>query len=382
MFNRKRWLCLILTLALSTSLILPIHAADPLAGNFATFLIHAEDTDSPQLNLQVELYRRDNAGAFRVDNTIRYSCSVNRIAGQASFFIQPQADGVWVEVDYLTDLDGDGVYEMLDGENSPVSDAMTSDSRLSPRSSSVYTLTRGQTYILTSQTLAARGSAVLKARNTAGNAQILPSAGGLLPSADTILYLVTLHYPSSADQEEYTLCYYLRLFDSVIMPSDVSAGAWYYDAVEYALEKGLFSGTGVDSFSPNLPMTRAMLWAVLARLDGQSLPSSSPWYSASQAWAKEAGVSDGQHPDGSVTREQLALMLYNLADPDDSTRGKNMMGFSDTLQISSWAIRAVDWAIGEGILSGKGNGILDPKGCATRAEVAAMLRRYSEILQA
>ena len=98
----KRWLCLVLSLALSASLILPAGAADPLATTFSTFLIDAETSDSPVLDLHVALYRRDSAGAFTVDDSVRYSCNINRAAGKTSFYIQPQADRVWVEAETLT----------------------------------------------------------------------------------------------------------------------------------------------------------------------------------------------------------------------------------------------------------------------------------------
>ncbi|MEA4933167.1 MAG: hypothetical protein VB071_06220, partial [Lawsonibacter sp.] len=171
MSNLKRWLCLPLILALSIALVLPAMAADPLADSFAAFLIDANTTDAPQTNLRVDLYRRDSASSFQLDDSVRYDCSINRVAGQASFYIQPKTDGVWVALDYLTDLNGDGIYEMLDGENSPVSDSMTASGKLQAWDGSTHPLTRGQTYILSSETLSARGQAALKARSTAGSAQ-------------------------------------------------------------------------------------------------------------------------------------------------------------------------------------------------------------------
>lgn len=250
MAKLKRWLCLSLTLALAVAMPLPVHAVDPLANNFASFLIDAEATDSPELNLHVELYRRDSSGAFRVDDSVRYSCNVNRVAGKSAFFIQPKAEQVYVEVDYLTDMNGDGIYEMLDGEDSPASDLMTAEGKLIPHTGTGYTLTNGQTYILSADVLQDRAQEILEARSTANSGQTLPASGKPLPDLDTMLYFVTLHYASPIDQERYTLGYYLRIFDSVIIPSDVAPGSWYYDAVEYALEQGFFSGTGADAFSP------------------------------------------------------------------------------------------------------------------------------------
>ena len=379
----KRWLCLVLSLALTASLILPAGAVDPLAATFSSFLIHAEATDAPAQDLHVSLYRRDSAGGFSVDDSVRYRCSINRAAGQTSFYIQPQADRVWVEVDYLTDLNFDGVYEMLDGEDLPVHDIMTTGGQLVSRDSAAdpcgdpaYALTKEQTYILSAETLKARGLQALQARCAAGNAQAIPGLTYSPASERTLLYLVTLHYLSDVDQEEYTLSYYLRLFDSVIIPSDVPANAWYYETVEYALQQGLFSGTGADAFSPDTYATRAMLWTVLAKVKGQQLTSGDPWYASAQHWAMENGVSDGTDPNGSITREQLAQMLYRLADPKQESSAAVLSAYPDNGSIALWAQAAMAWAVEKGILSGRANGNLDPGGKATRAEVAAMLRQY------
>ena len=379
----KRWLCLVLSLALSASLILPAGAADPLATTFSTFLIDAETSDSPVLDLHVALYRRDSAGAFTVDDSVRYSCNINRAAGKTSFYIQPQADRVWVEVDYLTDLNYDGIYEMLDGEDLPVHDIMTTGGQLVSRDSvtdpwehSSYALNKGQTYILSAETLKARGRLALQARSSSGHGQAIPGLTYSPASERTLLYFVTVHYLSAVDQEEYTLSYYLRLFDSVIVPSDVAANAWYYDTVEYALQQGLFSGTGADAFSPDAYATRAMLWTVLAKLKGQSVAGSTPWYAAAQNWAVQNEVSDGTDPNGSITREQLAQMLYRLADPRKKSSSAVLSAYPDSTRISAWAQNAMAWAVENGILSGRANGNLDPQGKATRAEVAAMLRQY------
>lgn len=379
----KRWLCLVLSLALAASLILPAGAADPQSSSFASFLIDAEATDAPSLNLHVALYRRNNAGTFSVDDSVRYRCSINRAAGKTSFYIQPRTDQVWVEVDYLTDLNYDGIYEMLDGEDFPVHDIMTTGGQLvsrdtvdDPLASPTYTLTKGQTYILSADALRARGQQALQARCASGNSQAIPGLTYSSAGERTLLYLVTLHYLSPVDQEEYTLSYYLKLFDSVIIPSDVRANAWYYETVEYALKQGLFSGTGADAFSPDTYATRAMVWTVLAKVSGKQLASSTPWYAAAQSWAMENGISDGSAPDGSVTREQFVQMLYRLSDPRQEPSTAILSAFPDHAGISGWAQTAMAWAVEKGILSGRANGTLDPGGKATRAELAAMLRQY------
>ncbi len=97
--------------------------------------------------------------------------------------------------------------------------------------------------------------------------------------------------------------------------TDVPQGHWAYESVDYAVDKGYFSGTGVDTFSPDYTMTRAMLWTVLSRMDNYTGTSAlgQPWYQSGQDWVVNNGISDGTNPDADITREQFASMLYNFA---------------------------------------------------------------------
>lgn len=171
---------------------------------------------------------------------------------------------------------------------------------------------------------------------------------------------------------------------------DVAEGSWYYDAVEYVTSMGLFNGTSETTFSPDLPMTRAMLVTVLYRLDGQHKSSVIPafsdvvkdtWYTDAVAWAVEkeivVGYSDGNfHPHDSITREQLAVMLWRYA--GEPTANGTLDSFTDGGKASGYALDALCWAVEQGIITGKGGGILDPKGHATRAEVAAVVGRMAK----
>jgi hypothetical protein len=390
MKHLKRWLCAALTLVLSAALILPARAADPMATSFANFLMEAANTDSPEVALRVALYRRDSAGNFVQDTKLSYPCGVNRTVGQSVFYIQPNVDNVWVTVDYLTDLNSDGVYEMLDGENTPIHDSMNVRGELAPWDGTVHTLNQGQTYLLSAETLASRGAQVLQARNTAGSGQTLPGAGGAVPELDHMLYLVTLHYNSPVDQKEYTLSYYLRLYPTVIVPSDVPANAWYYDAVEYVLDQGLCSGTGADSFSPTGTVTRAQMAQILWRMGGSqsaeqanfSDVSPSDWYSSAVSWCSQEGMMTGSGtsflPNAPLTREQLALILQQYARYAglNPVSGTSLSRFTDGTAAASWATPALEWAVGEGLLSGYDNGALRPSNSITRAELAAVLRTF------
>ena len=168
----------------------------------------------------------------------------------------------------------------------------------------------------------------------------------------------------------------VKVYDNSKFFSDVSAANWASDAVAFASSRELFNGTSANTFSPNAPMTRQMLMTVLARLDGTDTSGNA--YAKGMEWAIRNGVSNGSDPEGKITREQLATMLWRYAG-SPSVSGR-MTGFVDADQISGYAEDAMLWATKAGIIGGKGNGQLDPKGYATRAEVAAMLMRYCNTL--
>lgn len=154
--------------------------------------------------------------------------------------------------------------------------------------------------------------------------------------------------------------------------TDVKESDWFYGSVEFVNRKGLFAGTGTDTFSPNSHMTRAMLWTVLGRLDGQSL-SGSGVFEAARSWAMDAGITDGTNPDGSITREQMVTILWRYAGVPKV--GADLNKFSDAGSVSSYAADAMAWAVENGIISGA-NGAIMPQDNATRAQVATILKRY------
>ncbi|MDL2273420.1 S-layer homology domain-containing protein [Oscillospiraceae bacterium OttesenSCG-928-G22] len=181
--------------------------------------------------------------------------------------------------------------------------------------------------------------------------------------------------------------------------TDVTASAWYYGDVQYAVENGLFSGTSATTFSPSAPMTRAMLVTVLWRMEGEPVFDDilmyanfadvvqGLYYEKAVGWAVKNEIVGGYGegffgPDDNVTREQFATILYRYAKYKgiDVSVGEdtNILSYNDALNVSEYAVAALQWACGEGIITGKPGGLLDPQGSATRAEAAAMLRRYLE----
>ena len=163
--------------------------------------------------------------------------------------------------------------------------------------------------------------------------------------------------------------------------TDVAGNAWYASAVNYAVDKGLMNGTGEGEFSPEAATTRGMIVTILARLDGKNT-SGTPWYQAGQRWAMEYEISDGTNMTGAITREQLVAMLFRYAVKNGLEAvalSENLTQFTDASDISAWAVSAMQWAVGQGLIQGS-NGQLRPQANASRAEVATILMRFCELL--
>ena len=176
--------------------------------------------------------------------------------------------------------------------------------------------------------------------------------------------------------------------------ADVSGSDWFYNDVRYVYEKGIMDGTGADRFSPNAPLTRAMIVTILYRMAGSPSVSgssdftdvaASKWFAKAVAWAAANGIVNGYGsglfgPNDPVTREQLAAILYRYAVYGGMTAvtlEENLGSFADTAQLSAYAIQAMNWAVGQGLINGSGSNLV-PKAQATRAQVAAIIHRYLE----
>ena len=176
--------------------------------------------------------------------------------------------------------------------------------------------------------------------------------------------------------------------------ADVSGSDWFYNDVRYVYGKGIMDGTGADRFSPNAPLTRAMIVTILYRMAGSPSVSGSSdftdvaagkWFAKAVAWAAANGIVNGYGsglfgPNDPVTREQLAAILYRYAVYGGMTAvtlEENLGSFADTAQLSAYAIQAMNWAVGQGLINGSGSNLV-PKAQATRAQVAAIIHRYLE----
>ena len=174
---------------------------------------------------------------------------------------------------------------------------------------------------------------------------------------------------------------------------DVSKNDWFYDDVVYVYRNGYMEGVSSTKFAPNQYTTRGQIVTILWRLTGEPRAakenkfydvSSKMYYDKAISWAAEAGIVDGfdAHtfkPDENVTREQLAAILYRYADYMNlSTKGaSNLTKFDDYYKIGTWARDAMAWANYHGLINGVSYSRIDPKGNATRAQVAAILHRFA-----
>jgi hypothetical protein len=171
--------------------------------------------------------------------------------------------------------------------------------------------------------------------------------------------------------------------------TDVADSAWYADYVAYLAARGIIGGNN-GAFSPDASITRAEFVTILARMSDDDLSghttssfsdvSTDSWYFAAVQWANKAGIASGYDgkfsPNASITREQMAAMLYRYAEYKgtvSNTEGMSVREFSDYASISSWAQAPIQWAMNNGILSGNGDGSFAPQSSATRAEAAKML---------
>ena len=177
--------------------------------------------------------------------------------------------------------------------------------------------------------------------------------------------------------------------------TDVKTGDWFYEAVQYVYDKGMMTGVSADRFAPASTTTRGMIVTILYRLENEPAVSggsaftdveSGAWYADAVAWAAANDIVNGTSattfaPNSPITREQMATMLYRFAQykgMDAVTLQENLTGYPDGGQVSDYAIPAMNWAVGQGLIAVMENGTLVPQGSATRAQVATILMRFCE----
>lgn len=179
--------------------------------------------------------------------------------------------------------------------------------------------------------------------------------------------------------------------------TDIADNAWYADAVRYVYKHGLMAGTSATTFAPDVTTSRSMIATILWRMAGSPVVNyamtytdvaQGQWYSEAVRWATSEGIVGGYGnglfgTNDPITREQFAAMLYRFAQEQgyDVSIGENtnILSYTDVADLSEYAISAMQWAVGAGIINGTGDGsTLTPQGQATRAQAAVMLMRFCE----
>ena len=180
---------------------------------------------------------------------------------------------------------------------------------------------------------------------------------------------------------------------------DASANAWYHDGVHFCLQNGLMLGVTGDTFQPDAAITRGMIAAMLYRVEGQPAVSGSnpfpdvksgSYCDEATAWAAANGIVNGYEsgefrPSQTITRQEMAAILYRYAQYKklDTSVGENtnILGFEDASQLSEYAIPAMQWAVGAGVINGTTASTLSPSGDASRAQAANILYRFLSTCQ-
>lgn len=376
----KQWMSAGLAAVLTVSVLtIPGLAAE----FFADFRIDAANIDVPERVISVERYQSDETNVLQLTEATEYTCKLNRVTEDANFYIQPKSEGVSVVVDYLADLNGDGTYELMDSDNSPMRDTLDQKSILSAVTDSPsITLTNGETYIVSAESLSSRyHQALQQGAQVLGLEKVSPQSFPLCR--------ITLRRPGdNQDYERQT--YYLELYGKVLIPSDVFPNQWYYSAVEYGLAQGYFSGMEDGRFGPDEQLNRAqlaqVLWTVGGCLEAEDSRFSDvvpdDWFYHAVSWCQQEGLivgyADGTFlPDTPLTREQLVSILYRYARYAGSSlrATADLSQYDDCDEVSVWARDSLRWAMTNCLLTVSDNS-LRPSDTVSRAELASAFYAY------
>lgn len=380
----QQWLAVIAA-AVTVFTAVPQGLAMPAQTPFAEFHIDAAGMDAPERTISAARYTLDENGQPQPGETEEFLCRLNRVTGDAGLFIQTSEEDVWVTVDYLTDIDGDGTYELLEGG----SDTVDAQGVLNPVQGEISTLNTAQLYILSPELLVQRSRQAALDRGA-----LLGLEEREVAQMEFPVCMITLRRVDPADEQEYEQVYYLQIYGEVLVPFDLPKNYEYYDAVLFGLSQGYFGGIGGGLFGPDDPLNRAQLAQVLWNMSGTPASggasfSDTPageWYYPAVSWCQWAGLINGYEdntfaPHNPLTREQLASILYRYAQrAGDSLRpSANMSRYADRGDISPWAYESMWWAV-SGKLINPVDGMLCPGAVVSRGELAWALYAYDRNL--
>lgn len=388
-------------LVMSTLLALPAAAA---AQPAAELRIHAPYTTMDHTPLKLEQYQYDpQQDRYTRRNTMELSTYLNTTAPDATLIFQAKDTEVAIYVECLTDIDGDGQYEWLDGGEQIIGCELSAADTLTDIGQYASRLAPGQMRTVSAQTLIQWG--VTAERNRVTGTQRLANIDKK-QSGEMIFCFTIVSRNAVTGEDTKSGVYYVRI-DYTLNPDitrasvggaaypDVMSWQWYYESVDHCIKNGLLSGTSPARFSPDAQITRATLvqvlynWAGSPKTDPVELKdvASSDWYSSAVYWAMQKGIVQGSAPDqfnpnGILSREQLAVVLYQYAQYQGHAdgAGDDLSAYADGANVSSWARLGMRWCIDNGLLSAKPGDNIRPQAAVTRAELAAVQVNFEKFM--
>lgn len=401
---------------LCAALLLPAPRAAEAGGTIGTLRLDADESIASRKTLDLELFQEAPVRGFRFNRNLQLTAQINQTSRDVNLHLTAFEEGTRLEIEYLTDLDQDGKYEMLLPIDIPIYDTLDSNGQLVDGEEGDV-LEAGREYVINGRALMRRADQSIRNRMDKNSRIFLSERKGIRVQVENVIYLLTLSQPSGQ-----SVTYYLEMLIQVPQTpeptpqpepepdpqpepdpepaltaasfADVPERMWYYNAIDYVLRRGLMGGTGPDTFSPDSLLTREQLALVLYRLaDSPEAPGEAafpdvPQDSASApaiAWAAKNGLMSGLdtglfEPKNPLTREQLAICLQKFAQfrGVELVSPADLSGYADSDQVSFWARDYLGWAVAQKLLGGYDDGTLRPTAQTTRAEVAVVLQKYCE----
>lgn len=403
---------------LCAALLLPAPRAAEADGTIGSLRLDADESIVSRKTLELELFQEAPVRGFRFNRNLQLTAQINQTSRDVNLHLTAYEEGTRLEIEYLTDLDQDGKYEMLLPIDIPIYDTLDSNGQLVDGEEGD-ALEADREYVINGRALMRRADQSIRNRMDKNSRIFLSERKGIRVQVENVIYLLTLSQPSGQ-----SVTYYLEMLIQVPQTpepeptpqpepvpepepepdpepavtaasfSDVPERMWYYSAVDYVLRRGLMGGTGQNTFSPDSLLTREQLAVVLYRLAGApeegadasypDVAQDSAFYPAI-AWVTKNGLMSGLdtglfEPQNPLTREQLAICLEKFArfKGVELVSPADLSGYADSDQVSFWARDYLGWAVAQKLLGGYDDGTLRPTAQTTRAEVAVVLQKYCE----
>ncbi len=325
-----------------------------------------------------------NGTQFAQSQYLRLTTPVNLVSMGGDLTFTALEDETYLSISVLTDLNGDGYYEWLDDPLATFS--LSLDGQLVASADGAFPLQAGEDYTISTTDLRNLGTQAEQARMANGST---PVSGLSLASSGDLIYCI-----STQSEEDGQTSYYFALdytldttTDLTLLGagvfSDVPSWAWYWSTVDWAVRQGLMTGEDATHYSPDTATTRAALMQVLYRQAGSPEVATTTftdvldgdWHQDAISWGYQLGLVSGYPngsfgPDLSLTREELAVILYNVLG-DDSAQDLTLYTDADT--VASWSWDAMSWALAVGVLEETDGSLLSPQGTVSRASLSAVL---------